>query len=479
MKEFAFTKDQADAISNLINWYKDENKEKKYFILQGYAGTGKTTIIEKAIEKLGLTKKEVSLASYTGSSVFNMMQKGVNALTIHKLIYNTQAFEYAVFDDGTTSDEFENSFSFDQGEGDYVNNIYVPKGKTLVDIKTKMVTSLKNELDNPETKIVIIDEYSMINDTIIDDILSFDSIVIIFIGDPGQLPPIQGENRLYDVKDAFLEKIMRQENGNLIIDASFMARIMKAIPYGIYGKNLIVQPKEKILDDINYFYDKVDQIIVALNKTRKLINQEIRRYKRYEGMFPKQGEKIICTLNNWDFTAYSPKLNSFIPLVNGTIGRVLEVKNIDMKNKKFIIDFQLEFDKDCIFENVIISFYNFDENQKYFPGNLNKDKDGKFKINQFDFGYAITCHKAQGSQYKKVLIIAEKISYFKGNTIKDDARWLYTAITRGIDKVILAYDEDYYNNVNYEKTEDYYQALHECRKDSYYEEDDYDDGIPR
>lgn len=423
------TDGQQIALFDIIHWFEDQDSKRPYYIIHGYAGTGKTFVIKVFIDFLGLEPFEVAFCSYTGASVVNMIKKGNHsATTIHKLIYYSTVNEIPIYDkDGTT----------------------------IIDYKKVIITERRYELENPNIKLIVVDEYSMISDDLIEDLLSF-GIKIIFLGDPGQLPPVNNTNTLMlKEPNIFFEEIVRQSEGSDIIKYADYARNLKAIPYllndgfQVFPYDYVAQDRSQLLEA----YKWADTIIVGKNATRQKINRELRenlffQNKAYQ-LLPVVGDKIVCFKNNWGRSAYSPKLDDNLPLVNGTTGYVTKIHGIDYANEFIKLDFALDIDSNCIYKDIKVSFKNFYELKDIKRKNLISDYE------EFDYGYAITCHKAQGNQYEKVLIIPEIL----GGGIENQAKWLYTAITRAEEEVIMLMQPYYYYNKNYKKTKEFYKSL--------------------
>ncbi len=166
MSEFSLTDEQQSLIPKLKNWYNNfHTSGKKWFSLSGAAGTGKTTVIRYFIEDMGFKLTDIICAAYVGKAVTVLAAHGLPARTIHSLIYNMV---------------WKNVYD---GHGDIVlDQNGMPKlGRAF---------ELKERLDW-EYKLIVIDEASMVNDDLRDDILSF-GVPVIFIGDMHQLPPIFG-----------------------------------------------------------------------------------------------------------------------------------------------------------------------------------------------------------------------------------------------------------------------------------------------
>ena len=280
-------------------------------------------------------------------------------------------------------------------------------------------------------KIIVVDEVSMLPEDMWLLLLSH-KIHIIATGDPGQLLPIGAAHNTLNFAHIFLDEIMRQAEESEIIRLSADVRAGRRIkPYK--GSEINVVTKKDVIDGM---YTWADQIICGKNETRRSINNHYRSMKWEESesglLLPKDGDKIICLDNNWDQV-----LEDGTVLVNGLLG---ECSNINISGGPFGWECRLDFAPDsCIFDNsndVKFSQLKVDykmitqgeptitrENYRNFPSN--------YRLESFDYGYAITCHKSQGSEYPKVLVFEEVL---RANQHKE---WLYTAVTRASEKLTL------------------------------------------
>ena len=214
-----------------------------------------------------------------------------------------------------------------------------------------------------------------------------------------------------------------------------MAREGKYIPYGKYGDSVAVNSKRLFIGERrkNYFL-KADQIICGTNKTRTSINAEIRSFKRL-GQLPATDDKLICVLNNWE--QYIDRDYRF-NLVNGIIGTAYDPfydSNTGIGFMQFKPDFLDELCPEAIpFDTGIFTQdrYLFKHGDYFERFDENGEPVGAFTLNRFEYGYCISCHKAQGSEYDNVIVIDESYAFKE-----DKNRWLYTAITRAKKKLIL------------------------------------------
>lgn len=348
----------------------------------GFAGTGKSTIIRHFIESADLMRY-TRFVTFTGKASLVLQRKGLPATTIHKLIYKA-----------------------------YRN----PR-------TGKFYFSLKPELEG-DIRLIVVDEVSMVSNQLLRDILTF-NIPIIAMGDSGQLEPIGEGNGLLKSPHVFLDEVHRQAKDNSIIRLSMLIREGKSIP--------------DFNDDFVKVFDKnkvnmgmilwADQVICGKNTTRRNINAAVREHLGRKSEMPEIGDKMICLRNYWD------EVNEEgIPLINGTIGTIskiwMHVPDQGVLGDKFVADFTPDF-SDKHFERV-----NLDTNiikgmapqaEKY-PEGMGRMKQVK---HEFDYGYAITCHKSQGSEFDNVLVFEEMLRR------ESHARWLYTAVTRAAQKLVL------------------------------------------
>lgn len=368
------TNKQSEAVSLMSRNY---SMKEPITVISGYAGSGKSSIIKYFIENNNLMNK-TRFVTYTGKASLVLQHKGLPATTIHKLIYNT----YKNYKTG------------------------------------KFYFKLKRELDE-DIQLIVIDEVSMVPMNLLIDLSSF-KIPMICLGDPGQLEPIGLDNGLLQSPNIFLDEIHRQAQDNSIIRLSMLARENKELPL-IYDDPFVKVIKRS---DVNMgMLTWADQILCSKNVTRKHINDEMREQLGFVGEFPSKGDKVICLHNYWDFLNEDE-----FPLINGTIGKVTNVfegKDSGILKHRFVIDFQSDYSP--------YEYYGIDLDTNIFKGFapiLNNSRNKKM-IYEFDFGYAITVHKSQGSSYEKVLVYEE---YLK---VATHARLLYTAITRASEKLIV------------------------------------------
>jgi exodeoxyribonuclease-5 len=369
-----------------------QESDRQVFRLFGYAGTGKTTLARHLAQDV----KEVRFAAYTGKAAHVLQQKGCHgASTIHSLIYTPKG----------KSAERLRDLQRQRAGLDPTD----PASRRLDALISDEETNLKRpsfvlNLDSPlrRTDLVIIDECSMVDDRVGEDLLHFGCKVLV-LGDPAQLPPVRGGGYFTEHQpDILLTEIHRQARGNPIIDLATRVRQGERLSPGTYGDSAIVPhltPEMALA---------ADQIIVGRNRTRHSVNRRTRELKGFEGVLPNVGERLVCIRNNHDQG-----------LLNGSIWIVEEIYDpndpvgmrVRPEEESWTVDV---FAHRCLFEG--------DE----------PDWVMRRDANEFEFGYALTCHKSQGSQWNSLVIVDESDAFRQ-----HAKRWLYTAITRAAEKVII------------------------------------------
>ena len=411
------TDSQHNAIIAIKDWFTNESKHKQVFRLFGYAGTGKSTVLKLILEELRLdflTKNGdsgVVIATYTGKAALVLRKKGMPARTIHSLIYSPyEATEEEIKQlEKTISDasaESRNLYGFDRTQAEA--EIVVLR-EHLRKIKNPRF-ELNPSSDASSASLIVLDEVSMVNEEMAADLLSFKKPILV-IGDPGQLPPIDGAGAFTNqTPDIMLTEIHRQAADSPIIRLATMARNYEPIAFGEYGETV----RKISMADVTTELLTSGQVICGLNSSRLQLNNILRDYHGYTNNLPSgPNEKIICLKNNHE-----------LGLINGMF---LSLSNIvDETSNYFSANVSDEFGKLITKDRLKIYKGHF-EDHVHLDKNLN-DRDWKIKkrLVEATFAYSITCHKSQGSQWENVVVWDEAF----GRDKEDRAKWLYTAITR-------------------------------------------------
>ena len=367
----------------------------KYTVIAGYAGTGKTTLVKFIIDALDIEENKVAYASFTGKAAEVLRKKGnPNAMTLHRLLYD----------------------SMPRAAGGFYRK---PKPKL-------------------DYTVIVVDEISMVPKTLI-DLLFTHKVYVICLGDPGQLPPIDKneDNHLLDHPHIFLDEIMRQAAESEIIRLTMKIRNQEPIDY-IKGEEIQIIPQAELNTGMLLW---ADQVLTATNAKRLSINAQIRALLG-RGPEPEDGDKVICLRNYWDDSNAEGD-----PLVNGTIGTIInnfrtwreiprfvksDIRKFDIVCCDFVTDEGIYVMTEIDRLMLMTGMKCCDWRLSYKLGQL-KQRYGEIVPKEFAYGYAITCHKAQGSEWEKVLVLEENFPRDK----KEHAQWLYTACTRASDKLVL------------------------------------------
>jgi len=367
-----WTDKQKEALKAVDRWYHEyvtsRKPSKQVFYCAGYAGTGKSTLARHFAESVN----NCAFGAYTGKAALVMRKNGCEgARTIHSMIYIA-----------------------DQNK------------------KTGEVTwhlnrqSFLNDVD-----LVIIDECSMVDESLAKDLLSFRKPILV-LGDPGQLPPVNGAGFFTNrTPDIMLTEIHRQAKDNPIIHLATIIRNGKLPALGQYGQS-VISNKMTTSDLMN-----ADQVLVGRNITRENFNNKIRKLKGFDPDFPVIGDKLICLQNDKD-----------LGILNGEmfeLKEILKTKNTDKSNFfNFRLISQDNEERDSFLVKVHKSFFLDDipvPNWKVLKG-----------TQSFNYAYAITAHKSQGSQWNNVFILDESWCFGE-----DRWKWLYTSVTRASEKINL------------------------------------------
>jgi exodeoxyribonuclease-5 len=314
----------------------------------GYAGTGKSTIIRAITDQYGMS--DLAVVAPTGKAAHVLRSKGVDATTLHSLIYTPR---------GTDQDG---------------NVVFKRNG-------------------NPMPRVVIVDEASMLNAQLVRDL---ESVVghVLYVGDHGQLEPIGDDPGLMHAPDIRLETIHRQAEGSPIIQ--FAHHVRQGYDPRTFGPEAYEQ---RGWSEELWLYDVV---IVGFNESRQKVNKWIRSRREFGGPLPQPGEKIICLRNDTDHQVWN--------------GMTAQVVSVDAKRKRMDIDTDDGPRRDVLFDP---EQFGLSKTKPY-----RRPRSGTPVKTLWDFGYAITCHKMQGSSAERVAVVDEVASSWSGE------RWRYTAATR-------------------------------------------------
>lgn len=364
----SFSPQQDAALKAVAAWLDDRPGESapQTFRLFGYAGTGKTTLARHIADE---ADGKVLFAAFTGKAAQVMRQKGCyNASTIHSLIY---------------------------------------KPRDLMDEVPSF--ELWDDAPASKAKLIIIDECSMVDAELGRDLLSF-GVPLLVLGDPAQLPPIQGGGFFTSAEpDAMLTEVHRQAKDNPIVRLSMDIREGRSLTPGDYGETQVVEKSaldpQRVLD--------AEQVLVGRNNTRRAYNMRLRERRGIGDPLPVSGDRLVCLRNNRKKGLFNGGLWS----VRERGGRKTGLMTLRLRPEGSVgtRGIKVTVRPECFLGG--IEGFDWSQRKPY---------------DEFDYGYVLTVHKAQGSQWDDVVLFDESFAF-------QDSRmqWLYTGITRAAKKLTL------------------------------------------
>jgi exodeoxyribonuclease-5 len=373
------TDSQAAAIKAVVDWYLGGTATPQEFYLAGYAGVGKSTLVAMALAEIRSRRTGsfiVETGTFTGKAANVLRRKGVhNARTIHSMIY------IPVEDQRT--------------------------GKTIFVLAIEGPASAAD--------LIVLDEVSMVNEAMAADVRSFGKKILV-IGDPGQLPPVNGLGAFTNrAPDVMLREVHRQAADSPILRLATMARQGQQLPFGEWadaaGNVSCVVPHTP--DNQFRLYRPETQPICGVHRVRWGYTGRIRRRLGFEGPRPAVGETLMCIKNDKD-----------LGIFNGGLGKALRCRELaDGEHWSMDVDME-DLPKPLLDVPVHPWAFLQHAGESRRPDKVYKG------IQEFDFGYVLTCHKAQGSEWPDVTIVDDS-----GAFREDRAKWAYTAITRASERV--------------------------------------------
>ncbi len=439
------------------------NNKNEVFLLKGYAGTGKTTIVGTLVKNIWKVKQSAILLAPTGRAakvLGNYSNK--EAFTIHKKIYYPKPKKGG-------------GVSFTLQANKHRNTIFI------VD-EASMIPDI-----NKESKLFE-------NGSLLDDLMQFvysgQNCKLLLIGDTAQLPPVKlsispaldvrslKNNYNKNVITIELDEVVRQKtDSGILVNATKIRKQLEDEFYDCFKFEEISFPEvirpldgQELMDAINDSYSAIGNeetvFIVRSNKRANLYNQNIRSRILFQEEELSAGDYLMVVKNNYFWVKPSSDAGF---IANGDIIEVLEIFSfIELYGFRFAnVNIRMvDYPKMNPFETVLLlntlasetaSLSNNDSNKLYqevlkdyasiksnYKKLLSVKKNEYFNALQIKFSYAVTCHKSQGGQWKNVFV---EQPYLPNGIDKEYLRWLYTAITRAKEKLYLVgFQDDFFEN---------------------------------
>lgn len=448
-------------VLNQLSEFIFDKQPNTLYVLKGYAGTGKTTIVGTIVSNLWKAKKSAVLMAPTGRAAKVISNySGKEAFTIHK-------------------------------------KIYFPKKEKNGGVKFVL------QPNKHKNTLFIVDEASMIPDTpgesklfengsLLDDLMQFvysgHHCKLLLIGDTAQLPPVKLDlspalnedtlslNYNKQVTKMELDEVVRQEfDSGILANATVLREALSNAVFDTFKFDLspykdIIRliDGQEVMDAINDSYSDLGHeettIIVRSNKRANLYNQQIRNRILFNENELSAGDYIMVVKNNY-FWVKPTSEAGFI--ANGDIIEVLEIFNIiDLYGFRFaeVKVRMVDYPRMRSFETVLLldtiasesPSLTYDDSNRLYQAVMKdfedetsnyrkflKIKNNKyFNALQVKFSYAITCHKSQGGQWHSVFV---EQPYLPNGIDKEYLRWLYTAVTRAKDKLyLIGFKDDFF-----------------------------------
>lgn len=442
---FEFTKEQENALVLIVKFL-FQKKDDSLFLLKGYAGTGKSSIIGALVKTMTEFKQKTILMAPTGraAKVFSSYA-GHPAFTIHKRIYRQKRFG----EDFSIMDNLHKDTLFIVDEASMISNEGLEAG---------------------------IFGTGRLLDDLIHYVYSGENCRLLLIGDAAQLPPVTQEDSPalqtvmlegygLDVVETTLSQIVRQaEESGILLNATNIRNMLNDDEVSDFPKlalngfdDIKKISGEELIDEISSAYDRdgIENTIVISrsNKRSNIYNQGIRNRILYREEELSPGDMLMITKNNYFWTEELEKIDF---LANGEILEVLRIrKTQELYGFRFCdvlvrsIDYDIELEIKILLDTLSSDtaglsrertnelFYNILEDYSDIStkaGKMKKIKvDPYFNAVHVKFAYAITCHKAQGGEWKNVFL---DLGYVPAEYMGTNFyRWLYTAITRADNKL--------------------------------------------
>lgn len=432
------------------------------FLLRGYAGTGKTSLVSALIQSLPAMRVNCVLLAPTGraAKVLSSYSKR-QAFTIHKKIY-------------MTATDASGQLHMVRAINKYTHTLFIVDEASMIGVEPTG------------------SQHSLLED-LIDYVYDGNHCRLMLIGDTAQLPPVgQSESPALDarylksvyalnVSDGELTEVVRQQKHSGILDnatslRSFIADMMPhdeaSLPLFSTASDVVNLPATDLMDTLNREYDSANLedvvVITRSNKRANLYNQGIRASVLFREEEVNAGDYLMVVKNNYFWLDQDSSIGF---IANGDIIEVLSVRNIqEIYGFRFadatlrFVDYPDEQTHDC--KIMLSTLYSespsltAEEQERLYttvmedyadlPNKSDRLRELRqnpyYNALQVKFSYALTCHKTQGGQWPTVIIDA---GFMPPDMVfdRDYLRWLYTAFTRATERIyLLGFDTQFWKD---------------------------------
>ncbi|HEY5470703.1 MAG TPA: AAA family ATPase [Bacteroidales bacterium] len=453
------TDDQSDALKKIAGYICDNNND-VIFLMTGYAGTGKTSVISSIVKTLDLLRMKSVLLAPTGRAAKVLSSySGRQAFTIHKKIYRQKSSKDGV-----------GNFSLDR-------NLH--KDTFFIVDEASMVSNSSGDSS--------LFGSGRLLDDLIEYVYSGTECKLIIVGDTAQLPPVgstvspaldaEALGRYgFGLISCELKRVVRQSETSGVLMNATRLRLQVAENDLVHPsidcinfKDTIRITGDELIDEISVAYGTCGMegtiIVVNSNKQANRYNQGIRNQIFFREEEISTGDMVMVVKNNYSLIEEGEDGAGFI--ANGDIAEVRKIKRYEEKYGFHFADMVLKFpdynlevdakvmldvlhldtpalpsDKNKeLYQNILADYLHLKSRKNQFDA---VKKDPYFNALQIKFAYAVTCHKAQGGQWERVFI--DQGMFNRNEITMDYLRWFYTALTRATDKVYLVnFADDFFN----------------------------------
>jgi exodeoxyribonuclease-5 len=449
------TDDQSEALRKIAT-YIAENSNDIIFLLTGYAGTGKTSVISSIVRTLDLLRMRSVLLAPTGRAAKVLgSYSGRQALTIHKKIYRQKSSK--------------------DGMGSFILDRNLHRDTYFIVDEASMISNISSEIS-------LFGSGKLLDD-LIEYIYSGTDCKLILVGDTAQLPPVGSilspaldqkalERYGFALRSAELRQVLRQSESSGVLMNATRVRLQISENNLVHPlmdctnfRDVIRLSGEDLIEELSASYGTCGLegtiIVVNSNKQANRYNQGIRNRIFFREEEISTGDMVMVVKNNYFLVEDDDEGPGFI--ANGDIAEIKKIRKYEecygfrfAEMTLYFPDYDFEVESKVmmdvlhldtptlpaeknseLFRNILADYIEIRTRKKQFEAVRN---DPWFNALQIKFAYAVTCHKAQGGQWERVFI--DQGMFNRNEITMDYLRWFYTALTRSTDRVYLVNFKD-------------------------------------